>query len=162
MHPPAPPYDTPQPIPPPPSTPRPTRRLLLGLALAAGTVLAAWEMQPRDAFAQTVCGPDTHQPSTVPPTVLIGTTPTRLPQLCGRSALELQNNGPNPIWCAVSYVPSHAAVGTSRIIAAKGGSWSLPAKDTQPIFCVAEGAAQVAFNKNDPANTGGTTVSEVK
>lgn len=145
-----------------PASPAPRRRGLL--VLAAVVIIApllVW-LVPRDAQAQAYCSPDTHQPSSAPPTILVLTTPTRLPQLCGRIGIEIQNNGPNPIWCAASYVAAHAAVGTARVIAAKGGAWSLSAKDTQPIYCVAETAAQVAFSSSTPTTTGGTTISEVR
>lgn len=146
----------------PSNSPATPRRALLYLACVVAMAGVLVELAPRAAYAQTYCGPDTHQPSSAPPTVLVGTSPTRMPQLCGRVAIELQNNGPNPIWCAVSSVSSHAAVGTSRVIAAKGGTWSVAAKDTQPIYCVAETAAQVAYNSGSPSTTGGTTVSEVR
>lgn len=129
------------PSPPRPSSPAVIRRAMLVAAFAAVSALLAVELVPRPAFAQSICGPDTHQPGT-DPEVLVLTTPTRIPQLCGRAGVELQNLGPNPIWCVISYSSAHARVNRARKIDA-GSTWSANVKDTQPIWCVASTAAQV-------------------
>lgn len=117
------------------------RILALGGVLAVAALLLV-ELAPRTAFAQSSCGPDTHQPGT-DPEVLVGTTPTRMPQLCGRGGVELQNLGPNPIWCVISYNSAHARVNRARRVDPNGGTFPANVKDTQPVWCVASTAAQV-------------------
>lgn len=117
---------------------------------AAMGVVALW---PDTAEAQSgaQCPAGTHQPGT-DPEVLVLTTATRLPQLCGRSAVEIQNLGPNSIYCSLGY-SSMARVGKARKVGT-GETWSIDVPATLPIWCIAETAAQV---------TGAATiVSEVK
>lgn len=112
-------------------------------ALAAVAILlgALALLEPHAAWAQT-CPANTHAAGT-DPEVLVGTTPTRLPQLCGRTGMEIQNLGPNPIWCVVSHNSVHARVNRARKVDAGGGIFAANVKDTQPVFCVASTAAQV-------------------
>lgn len=136
----------------PASAPPPRRRVVVLLAVLLLAVPLAVELVPRTAEAQSFCGPNTHQPGT-DPEVLVLTTPTRLPQLCGRRGVEIFNTGPNPIYCAVSNVSTHARVGRARPIAS-GAAWSIDATESQPIYCVAAMASQV--------QSAATIVSEVR
>ncbi len=111
-----------------------TITLIVALSVGIGVAVV-----PSEAQAQT-CPPNTHQPGT-DPEVLVLTTATRLPQLCGRQAVEIQNLGPNPIYCSLS-VASMARVGKARRIST-GETWSVDAPATLPIWCVAATAAQV-------------------
>jgi hypothetical protein len=73
--------------------------------------------------------------------VLVGTTATAMPQLPNRRGVELQNLGPNPIYCALTDA-TKAVVGRARRVDA-GGSWALDIPSTTPIYCIAATAAQV-------------------
>lgn len=133
---------------------RDTARFLLCLvALVAFCAAMVLAVLPGRAAAQSAvnCGALTHQPGT-DPEVLVLTTATRLPQLCGRRAVEIQNLGPNPIYCSLGY-SSMARVGKARKVGV-GESWVVDAGDTLPIYCVASTASQVSG--------AATIVSEVK
>lgn len=73
--------------------------------------------------------------------VLILTTSTLVPAAArkNRRAIELQNNGPNPIYC-VTGKPSDGAltavVGKSRKIAANGGEWAFSATYDFTVYCI--------------------------
>lgn len=73
--------------------------------------------------------------------VLVGTTATALPQLGQRRGVEIQNLGPNPIFCALGSSAA-AVVNKARKVDA-GAAWALNAPSTQTIWCVASTAAQV-------------------
>lgn len=114
--------------------------LLLGVALVA---LAFVALRGREADAQTsTCGTDTHQPD-YDPQVLVGTTPTRLPQLCGRRGVHIKNYGPNTIWCTTTGLAKWARVGNRSLGIPSGEGYGIDASDKNPIWCVAETAAQV-------------------
>ena len=85
--------------------------------------------------------------------VLIGTSPTALPVLRSRRTMEVQNLGPDPIFCAASQ--AGALVNQARRIAANGGTWSIPAGDA--FWCVAA-AAQTGC---DAESTSCTIITEV-
>lgn len=125
---------------------------LCALAALALSVCVAFMAGPADAQS-TYCGDATHQPG-LDPEVLVGLTPTRLPQLCGRGGFEIQNLGPNPIWCTTSGVSSHARINRARKVDANGGVWGINGKDTVAVWCVTSTAPQSAG--------GGTIVSEVR
>lgn len=79
--------------------------------------------------------------------VLVTSGGTLLPALSVRKSAELQNNGPDPICCAVG---AASITGPAcRIIAGvpdggvHGGTFSLSISDSTPIFCKALGASQV-------------------
>lgn len=75
--------------------------------------------------------------------VLVLTTVTRMdpsPALA-RTAVELQNRGPNPIACQLR-TSAGLTTGTGRQILT-GETWSFPAGQGTQIFCVASGANQV-------------------
>lgn len=118
------------------------RHLRNVLAVGVLVALAALVFVDRTADAQTsTCAETTHQPD-FDPEVLVGTTATRLPQLCGRRGVEIWNHGPNTIWCTVTGLSKWARVNKSRGIV-PGDAWPVDGKDTNPIWCIAETAAQV-------------------
>lgn len=60
-----------------------------------------------------------------------------------RKAIEIQNNGPNPIYCTVDgSLP--VALSNGRWIAASGGIWSIDAGPGIAVKCIAGTAAQVS------------------
>jgi hypothetical protein len=71
--------------------------------------------------------------------VLVLTTPTALPVLRYRRIFEVQNLGPNDIFCAGS--SAGAVANKARRIAANGGAWSFSGGDA--VWCVAATANQV-------------------
>jgi hypothetical protein len=73
--------------------------------------------------------------------------------LSGRRAIELQNLGPNAIYCTVDGQAPLATGALGRKIDA-GATWSLTAADTVTIKCIAASAAQVT--------TAATQVTELK
>jgi hypothetical protein len=83
----------------------------------------------------------TGQTPTLTQEVLVLTTVTTIPSLSGRKAVELQNLGPNSIFCALTS-SSAAVLNKARRISA-GDSWALDVGDTIPIYCIAATAAQV-------------------
>lgn len=70
--------------------------------------------------------------------VLVLNTATVVGGLSGRSAIEIQNNGPGDIWCAASasgaVVP---VVGKGRRIATGGNTWTLDVTDLVVVKCIA-------------------------
>lgn len=78
--------------------------------------------------------------------VLVGTTPTVLPRVQGRTGMLIENRGPNPIYC--SFDPAVTTT-TGHTVAASGGT--LPYNGSDYWYCIA-GTAQVSG--------GGTVVSE--
>ncbi len=119
--------------------------LMLVVAGAVGAlvgILGGGIMLPSTAQAQTsTCPAFSHQPGDTDPEVIIGTTPVRLPALCNRRGLGIQNHGAVSIWCTSTGVAAHARVNRSYEIA-PGDGWSLDAKDTLPIYCVSESAQE--------------------
>lgn len=71
--------------------------------------------------------------------VLVQTTATVLPVMRYRRAIEVQNLGPNDIFCAGS--AAAAVVNKARKVTANGGTWRFTGGDT--IWCVASTANQV-------------------
>lgn len=106
--------------------------------LAAVAVFSVLRMPTAEAQTSN-CPALSHQPGDTDPEVIIGTTPVRLPALCARRGVAIQNHGESTLWCTATGVAAHARVGRSWSIET-GGSWSLDAKDTLPIYCVAESA----------------------
>jgi hypothetical protein len=79
---------------------------------------------------------------------LVSTTATAMPCTAGRKSQEIQNLGPNPIYCAFS---SGTAVATkARRVDANGGVWSLDATSAVCVWCVTVTAVQ---------STGAATIS---
>lgn len=77
----------------------------------------------------------------------MGTAPSRVPPvtLTFRGTLELQNLGPQPIWCGFSQAT--AVIGKARRIGA-GDTWSVNSQNFE-VWCVAAvaqvtGAATIA------------------
>lgn len=115
------------------------RTFLPSLLALLAAVAFAYVLRTPTAEAQTSSCPSfTRQPGEEPE-VIIGTTPVRLPALCARRGVAIQNHGESTLWCTATGVAAHARVGRSWAIET-GGSWSLDAKDTLPIYCVAESA----------------------
>lgn len=73
--------------------------------------------------------------------VLVGTTATRVPAatLSFRGTMELQNLGPQPIWCAFSQAT--AVIGKSRRIG-QGDTWSVNSQNFT-VWCITS-VAQVS------------------
>jgi hypothetical protein len=67
---------------------------------------------------------------------LVLTTATSLPQTPSRTAVEIQNLGPNPIYCSVGDSAA-AVVGKARMVEANGGKWALRVGAEVPIYCIA-------------------------
>lgn len=63
--------------------------------------------------------------------------------LTGRKAIELQNLGPNAIYCTVDGSAPLATGANGRQIAATTGVWSLDVGPSVAIRCIAAAAAQV-------------------
>lgn len=70
---------------------------------------------------------------------LVLTTSTAMPKWTNRRAIEIQNLGPNTIYCSLT---AAAVVGKSRAIV-PGGTWSLEINYKIPIYCIAATANQV-------------------
>lgn len=68
----------------------------------------------------------------------------KMPQLTGRRAIEIQNNGPNAITCFLGGSTSADGGTNGRKIAASGGTWALDALAITDIYCQAASADQVA------------------
>lgn len=65
--------------------------------------------------------------------VLVLTTAVEMPRTKGRTAIEIQNTGPQPLFCSFA---SNVTVGKGRRIEATSGSWALDAKDGVRIWCI--------------------------
>lgn len=65
--------------------------------------------------------------------VLITTSPTEIPTLPGRKALELQNLGPNPIFCAMK--TANTVLNKARRIAS-GDAWATDLTSTVAVYCI--------------------------
>lgn len=72
--------------------------------------------------------------------LVLASAATILPQTDNRRAIEIQNLGPNPIYCAFS---SSAAVVTKSRKIGTGESWSLNHPPNVAIYCKAATADQV-------------------
>jgi hypothetical protein len=66
--------------------------------------------------------------------VLVLTTATAIPRTQGTKAFEVQNLGPNPIYCAFG-AAANAVVLKSRKIAA-GENWSIEVGSTVKMWCI--------------------------
>ncbi len=78
--------------------------------------------------------------------VLVLTTATKLPNTVsakGRVGLEIQNLGPNQIFCAFS--AATAVVDKARMVAVDG-AWKVDAPEHTSIWCVAATANQITGN----------------
>lgn len=73
--------------------------------------------------------------------LVLNSAAVAMPQTAGRRAIEIQNNGPNPIYCALG--GAAAVVGKGRMIRALGDSWVVPVPAEVPIKCIAGTADQV-------------------
>lgn len=89
---------------------------------------------------QVSCSVDAQTNPVLTTEVLVLTTATAMPQLANRRGIELQNLGPNPIYCALTDA-TRAVVNKARRVDA-GGSWALDVPGTTPIYCIAATAAQ--------------------
>lgn len=68
---------------------------------------------------------------------------TTITNLAGRKMIEIQNQGPNPIFCTIDG-QAPASNGTLGRQIGIGLAWSFPAGDKITIKCIALTAAQVA------------------
>lgn len=77
--------------------------------------------------------------------------------LAGRTSMEIQNDGPNAIWCGIGFTP---AVGHGHKIPSVAyvpyNVWAPPASDTALVSCIAETADQV------DGGAGTTQIHEVR
>lgn len=81
--------------------------------------------------------------------VLVLTTPTEMPRLAGSKAIEIQNLGPNPIFCALD-TSAKAVLNKARRVDS-GSSWALTIPSQRRVYCVATanqvtGAASIVTN----------------
>ena len=76
--------------------------------------------------------------------VLVLTTATELPAINSRAAIEIQNLGPNPIFCALKD-SAKAVVNKARRLDAVGGQnvWAFDAPAGLKVYCIASTANQV-------------------
>jgi hypothetical protein len=71
--------------------------------------------------------------------VLVLTTSTEMPRLAGSKGFEIQNLGPNNIWCNIG---QPAVVGTSRRLQT-GEFWGVGVAAPVRVYCIASTANQV-------------------
>lgn len=76
-----------------------------------------------------------------PPEFLVGTSATLVPRTSPSTGVELQNLGPNPIYCA--FKSTDAVVGKAKKIG-PGESWWAGVNWLTPIWCISS-AAQVTL-----------------
>jgi hypothetical protein len=107
-------------------------------AFAIGAVLAL----PLLVLAQAITKVDpSAQFSGVTTEVLVTTAaavPVPATALAGRRALEIQNLGPNAIWCSFG-----TPVATKARKIASGDAWAVDASDKVVVRCIASSADQV-------------------
>jgi hypothetical protein len=121
--------------------------LLIGAAAGAFlgqltvTASAATINAPSQVVAEIKAGVAPTQTQEV---LVLASAATAMPAtaLKARKAVELQNNGPNDIWCALGNASS-AVAQASRRIQANGGTWSMDASTAVAIYCIAVGSDQV-------------------
>lgn len=79
--------------------------------------------------------------------LVLNLTQTAMPTtpLAGRRAIEIQNLGPNAIYCAIgpASTPPTAVLLKSRQIAASGGVWAIDLNDKIIVRCLVATANQV-------------------
>lgn len=109
--------------------PLPLRSFLASLLAMLAVVVVVNVLRTPTAEAQTSSCPAFTRQTGEEPEVIIGTTPVRLPALCARRGVAIQNHGESTLWCTATGVAAHARVGRSWSIET-GGSWALDAKDT--------------------------------
>jgi hypothetical protein len=114
---------------------RRTATLILSLASLSAAVIIAGK-----AFAQAVF---THE------VLVLASAPTLIVRTANTSAFELQNLGPNAIWCGLGGDAGVAVVNKSHKIDSLGGTWSGDTPPSLKTWCIAQGADQI---------TGGATV----
>lgn len=91
------------------------------------------------AFAATAYASRTTQ-------VLVSSTGTTFPALSGRTQVEMQNNGPEPICCVIG---TSITGNVCRVVSgvpdggSHGGTWALSVRDSMPLRCKALGSTQV-------------------
>jgi hypothetical protein len=90
------------------------------------------------AFGQAFAAPPVYTQEVL----VLHSGPTLIPRSAGTRGLEIFNNGPNKIWCALSGDAGTAVSTKSRPISA-GASWSVDALSFQAIYCLADTADQV-------------------
>lgn len=73
-------------------------------------------------------------------TLVLASAAVEMPRTSGRTAIEMQNLGPNPIYCAFTQA---GAVATKARRIAAGETWALDIKHTVRIWCIAGTADQV-------------------
>lgn len=84
------------------------------------------------AFGETLPNPEV---------LVLASAATAIPAMVNQTGLEIYNNGPNVIWCAL-YDSTKAVTAKSRPVY-PGGSWSFPARYQDKIYCIAASADQV-------------------
>lgn len=66
--------------------------------------------------------------------VLVLTTATTITIADTTRSVDVQNNGPNNIWCALNATP---VLNKSHKVASGGGSWTLPVSKGMTLKCLA-------------------------
>jgi len=94
-------------------------------------LLALTTLLALSAGAQTLTGTQTAE-------VLVLTTATTIPAYANRRAIEIQNLGPNTIYCALGATP--VTTKARAILAA--GAWALDVGEGITIKCIAAAANQ--------------------
>jgi hypothetical protein len=111
------------------------------LATVAATLFAALTAAPAAAQVQPVDSAARTQGKTTE-VLVSNTTPTAVPavSLTGRRQLEVQNLGPNDIFCTAD--GSTPVVAKARKVAASGGVLTLPIGANIVVTCIAQTQAQ--------------------
>jgi hypothetical protein len=110
------------------------KKLVALATLALAAVLSAVTLRP--APAQAFSPPDVVAKAALaysPPEFLVLTTPTLVPRTVASTGTELQNLGPNPIYCARK--SADAIVGKAHKVST-GESWWAGVLWTEPLYCV--------------------------
>ena len=122
---------------------------LFVLALVPTVALAQWVYQGPGSPSSTPWSVDAAAKFTGATTevLVLNATQTAMPTtpLAGRRAIEIQNLGPNAIYCAIgpaATLPT-AVLLKSRQIAAAGGVWAVDLNDKIIVRCLAATANQV-------------------
>jgi hypothetical protein len=112
------------------------RILVVGLSLLAPIVLAASFPNIQTLFGVTTTTNPTAE------VLVLASAATEIPALPNRAGIEIQNLGPNAIYCSIDD-STKAVVTKSRMIAASGGTWALGSSHKHSVWCRAATADQV-------------------
>lgn len=139
--------------------------VILGLFVAVAALLVIGLITPAEAQTGTASSqsidlgvnPSAKYAATTTETLVLNATATAMPASVQkpRKSVEIQNLGPNAIFCCIGTVasPCTPTVNKSRQVAASGGSWTVDASSNLIVKCKAATA--------DQATGAATIVTEV-